>query len=308
MKNFKHYLVVAILSLPCLILAQEKNFADLAKSFKNPLGRKVLEIKETNVFNEKLFDPSVKTPTRTYKAYFDGENAHYQEAFPVKSRETDIKNVRDVYLSENTIYCIDSVSTNSMIICNADSSDKYSAMRLKNMFFSYFSKFKDIINAKIPCDISKGNGQYLISYDENDIKNLLCIDEKTLLPLKLESRYPNGSLLKEMSFKYDKDAFIINTITYAHKEKDEQPDVWSVKSSVSIKIIEDTAFDKNPMPKDFGFRSIHDNRNGKNYLYAAFNKLPDWKFIDELFKNSDDVQRYNTEIHRLAHPNEFLGN
>ena len=62
------------------------------------------------------------------------------------------------------------------------------------------------------------------------------------------------------------------------------------------------------MPKNFGFRSIHDSRNGKNYLYAAFNKLPDWKFIDELFKNPDDVQRYNEEIHRLAHPNEFLGN
>lgn len=274
----------------------------------NPLERKVLEIKETNVFNEKLFDPNAKTPTRTYKAYFDGENAHYQETFPVKSRNVEMKNTRDVYLSENTIYCIDSVSSNSMIVCDADSSDKYSAMRLKNMFFSYFSKFKEILNAKTPCDISKSNGRYIISYAENDIKNLLLIDEKTLMPLKLESRYQNGNLLKEMSFQYDKDAFIINAITYAHKEKDELPDVWSVKSTVSIKITEDTVFDKNPMPKNFGFRSIHDSRNGKNYLYAAFNKLPDWKFIDELFKNPDDVQRYNEEIHRLAHPNEFLGN
>ena len=274
----------------------------------NPLEQKVLEIKETNVFNEKLFDPNAKTPTRTYKAYFDGENAHYQEEFPVKSRNIDMKNTRDVYLSENTIYCIDSVSNNSMIVCDADSSDKYSAMRLKNMFFSYFSKFKEILNAKTPCDISKSNGRYIISYAENDIKNLLLIDEKTLMPLKLESRYQNGNLLKEMSFQYDKDAFIINAITYAHKEKDELPDVWSVKSTVSIKITEDTVFDKNPMPKNFGFRSIHDSRNGKNYLYAAFNKLPDWKFIDELFKNPDDVQRYNEEIHRLAHPNEFLGN
>ena len=54
MKNFKHYLVVAILSLPCLILAQEKNFADLAKSFKNPLEGKTFLFSKIRTFSEEV--------------------------------------------------------------------------------------------------------------------------------------------------------------------------------------------------------------------------------------------------------------
>lgn len=180
--KMKKLISLLLLALCALQLNADNLKLPDAVSIINPLERKVLEIKETNIFNEKLFDPNIKTPTRSYKAYFDGENTHYKEAFPVKSRGIDMKNVRDVYLNGNTIYCVDSIASDSMLVCDADFSDKFSTMRLKNMFFSYFSKPRDILNAKIPCDISKGNGQYFISYDENDVKNLLCIDEKHCFP------------------------------------------------------------------------------------------------------------------------------
>lgn len=305
MKKIAYLFLITIISIN--LNAIELELSSIAK-IKNPIEGKVLEITETNIFNEKFFDPEIKTPSRKYKVYLEGGNVHYQETFSVISRGAKVENTRDVYLCDNTVYCTDSISPKSMIICDTSQSDEFSSQRLKNMFLSYFSKLKEIVDAKITYDISKSKDQYLILYEDKNEKNLLYLDEKSLLPLKFESRYLNGNPIKELSFSYDKNVFTINVVNYIDKEKEGGADEWTVKSTVSIEIIDDDKFDKNPIPKNFGFRSIQDNRGGKNYLYVAFNELPDRKFIDDLFKNPDDVSRYNKEIHRLAHPSEFEKN
>ncbi|MBO5781685.1 MAG: hypothetical protein J6R08_04395, partial [Opitutales bacterium] len=57
---------------------------------------------------------------------------------------------------------------------------------------------------------------------------------------------------------------------------------------------------------NIGFKSVWDERGGIIRKFVVFNKIPDKKFLYELFKNPDDVQRYNKEIHLLANHNEFL--
>lgn len=297
MKKITYLFLVAI---SCINLSAIELDVSTATKIKNPLEGKVLEIIETNLLNEKLFAPSIKTIPREYKAYFEGGDVHYQETFPVISRDIKMENTRDIYLCDNIVYCLDSISPKSMTICDASPSDEFSSQRLNNMFFSYFSKFKEIVDSKIAYDISKSGNQYLISYEDKGTKNLLCLDDKSLLSVKFESRYLNGNPISELAFNYDKNVFTISAVNYADKEKEAAHDEWTVKSTVCIKIIEDNKFDKNLSPKNFGFRSIQDNRGGKNVSYLAFNKLPERKFIDDLFKNPDAVAKYNKEILSLC--------
>ena len=54
MKNLKNYLIIAMLSLPCFVLAEENNFADLVKSFQNPLEGKTFLLSNSRIFSEEV--------------------------------------------------------------------------------------------------------------------------------------------------------------------------------------------------------------------------------------------------------------
>ena len=72
------------------------------------------------------------------------------------------------------------------------------------------------------------------------------------------------------------------------------------KTKSTIKILKDSKFAKKLIPESFGFKEIEDRRSGEVRNYIAFDKLPSEEFINDLYKNPDNVRRYLIEMSKFS--------
>ena len=302
MKNLKKYLIIAMLSLPCFVLAQENNFADLAKSFKNPLEGKTFLLSKIRTFSEEVAasirkdypERELPNPLK-FDSLFSYKNGNIHQRGVIK-HEDGRDNIMDLFLKGGTIYRIDSLSPKTINIFDRDFFiDELHA------YIELFNKAKNALSNE-SLEINKSKDSYIISWSEESKRHLLTLDSTTLFPSFYETRHENGDKIEtyDISTK-DSKIKIIRTL-YGLEN--------SIFSTNDITISESDSVKLNPEFEEgnIGYKSAWDERGGIIRKYSVFNKIPDKKFLDELFQNPDDVQRYNEEIHRLAHPNEFLGN
>ena len=302
MKNFKHYLVVAILSLPYFILAQENNFADLAKSFKNPLEGKTFLLSNSRIFPEEVAAsirkdyPHRELPNPLkFDSIFSYKNGNIHQRGVIK-HEDGRDNIMDLFLKDGTIYRIDSLSPKTINIFDRD----FFMDELCD-YIELFNKVKNVLSNK-SLEIKKSKDSYILSWSEESKRHLLTLDSTTLFPSFYEKRKEDGTKIVSYDISTKDSKIKIIRIQYGLEN--------SIFATNDITISESDSVKLNPVFEEgnIGFKSVWDERGGIIRKFVVFNKIPDKKFLDELFKNPDDVQRYNTEIHRLAHPNEFLEN
>ena len=302
MKNLKYYLIIAMLSLPCFVLAEANNFADLAKLFKNPLEGKTFLLSKIRTFSEEVAasirkdypERELPNPLK-FDSLFSYKNGNIHQRGVIK-HEDGRDNIMDLFLKNGTIYRIDSLSPKTINIFDRDFFiDELHA------YIELFNKAKNVLSNE-SLEINKSKDSYIISWSEESKRHLLTLDSTTLFPSFYETRHENGDKIEtyDISTK-DSKIKIIRTL-YGLEN--------SIFSTNDITISESDSVKLNPEFEEgnIGYKSAWDERGGIIRKYSVFNKIPDKKFLDELFQNPDDVQRYNEEIHRLAHPNEFLGN
>ena len=291
-----------MLSMPYFVFAQENNFADLAKSFQNPLEGKTFLFSKIRTFSEEVAAsikkdyPTINLEDSRKKKYlfsYQNGNLHHREFLKLDDGRD---NIRDSFLKDGAIYRVDSLSPNFMNI-----SDSEFLINEICDYIEIFNNAKRVLSNK-SLEIKKSKDSYIISWSENSERHLMTLDSTTLFPSYYETRKENGTKIVSYDIS-TKDSKIKITRTLYGLEN-------SIFSTNDITISESDSVKMNPeiTEKDIGFRDVRDERGGITRKFVVFNKIPDKNFLDELFKNPDDVQRYNEEIHRLAHPNEFLGN
>ncbi len=302
MKNLKNYLIIAMLSLPCFVFAQENNFADLAKSFQNPLEGKTFLLSKIRTFSEEVAasirkdypERELPNPLK-FDSLFSYKNGNIHQRGVIK-HEDGRDNIMDLFLKGGTIYRIDSLSPKTINIFDRDFFiDELHA------YIELFNKAKNALSNE-SLEINKSKDSYILSWSEGSKRHLLTLDSTTLFPSFYETRHENGDKIetydistKDSKIKITSTSFNIGNSIFARND-------ITISESDSVKL--NPEFEEG----NIGYKSAWDERGGIIRKYSVFNKIPDKKFLDELFQNPDDVQRYNEEIHRLAHPNEFLGN
>ncbi len=302
MKNLKNYLIIAMLSLPCFVLAEENNFADLVKSFQNPLEGKTFLLSNSRIFSEEVATsirkdhPEQELPNPLkFDSLFSYKNGNIHQRGVIK-HEDGRDNIMDLFLKNGTIYRTDSLSPNTINIFDRDF-----FMDELHTYIELFNKAKNALSNE-SLEINKSKDSYILSWSEESKRHLLTLDSTTLFPSFYETRHENGDKIetydistKDSKIKITRTSFNIGNSIFARND-------ITISESDSVKL--NPEFEEG----NIGYKSAWDERGGILRKYVVFNKIPDKKFLDELFQNPDDVQRYNEEIHRLAHPNEFLGN
>ena len=202
----------------------------------------------------------------------------------------------DLFLKNGTIYRTDSLSPNTINIFDRDF-----FMDELHTYIELFNKAKNMLSNK-SLEINKSKDSFILSWSEGSKRHLMTLDSITLLPSFYETRHENGDKIetydistKDSKIKIIRTSFNVGNSIFARND-------ITISESDSVKL--NPEFEEG----NIGYKSAWDERGGILRKYVVFNKIPDKKFLDELFQNPDDVQRYNEEIHRLAHPNEFLGN
>lgn len=302
MKNLKKYLIIAMLSMPYFVFAQENNFADLAKSFQNPLEGKTFLLSKIRTFSEEVAasirkdypERELPNPLK-FDSLFSYKNGNIHQRGVIK-HEDGRDNIMDLFLKDGTIYRIDSLSPKTINIFDRDFFiDELHA------YIELFNKAKNALSNE-SLEINKSKDSYILSWSEESKRHLLTLDSTTLFPSFYETRNENGDKIetydistKDSKIKIIRTSFNVGNSIFARND-------ITISESGSVKL--NPEFEEG----NIGYKSAWDERGGIIRKYSVFNKIPDKNFLDELFKNPDDVQRYNEEIHRLAHPNEFLGN
>lgn len=271
-------------------------------AYQNPLEGKILLISEQVNFSDTAFESFQKEHENIknnlkheYVLFFENNNIHQQQN---QIFDDGIRNIRDLYLNNGFVYLKDSMNPNFIEICDLDEKDEFWVTRILNAYTKVFSIAKNAID-NFSADIGKASEGYFLSWSQDSKKYLLQINPITLYPTYLEVRFENGDLYEKINIVSNGEKFEIVRTTYNFGNE-----IFCV-NNVSIRYGDVEDFSKNTVPEKLGYRNVKDTRGNETRRYLAFNNLPDKKFLDELFKNPDDVVRYNTEIHRLAHPNEF---
>lgn len=291
-----------MLSLPCFVLAEENNFADLVKSFQNPLEGKTFLLSNSRIFSEEVATsirkdhPEQELPNPLkFDSLFSYKNGNIHQRGVIK-HEDGRDNIMDLFLKNGTIYRTDSLSPNTINIFDRDF-----FMDELHTYIELFNKAKNALSNE-SLEINKSKDSYILSWSEESKRHLLTLDSTTLFPSFYETRHENGDKIetydistKDSKIKITRTSFNIGNSIFARND-------ITISESDSVKL--NPEFEEG----NIGYKSAWDERGGIIRKYSVFNKIPDKKFLDELFQNPDDVQRYNEEIHRLAHPNEFLGN
>ena len=291
-----------MLSLPCFVLAEENNFADLVKSFQNPLEGKTFLLSNSRIFSEEVAasirkdHPEQELPNPLkFDSLFSYKNGNIHQRGVIK-HEDGRDNIMDLFLKNGTIYRTDSLSPNTINIFDRDF-----FMDELHTYIELFNKAKNALSNE-SLEINKSKDSYILSWSEGSKRHLMTLDSITLLPSFYETKHENGDKIetydistKDSKIKIIRTSFNVGNSIFARND-------ITISESDSVKL--NPEFEEG----NIGYKSAWDERGGILRKYVVFNKIPDKKFLDELFQNPDDVQRYNEEIHRLAHPNEFLGN
>ena len=115
-----------MLSLPCFVLAEENNFADLVKSFQNPLEGKTFLLSNSRIFSEEVATsirkdhPEQELPNPLkFDSLFSYKNGNIHQRGVIK-HEDGRDNIMDLFLKNGTIYRTDSLSPNTINIFDRD--------------------------------------------------------------------------------------------------------------------------------------------------------------------------------------------
>lgn len=287
---------LAVFSL-CICFEEAYAYSGQLPSLVNPFLNKVLCIKTQYEISPEIFAkikidmPNAKNGlTLTSKVFDNGNAIRVRQEFDL---DNETKNIRDLYAKNNTVVCINSISPYILEINNINKEDEFGVLGIRNVLFDVYEKIKNIESTK-DAQIT-GSGDILTISWQDQYAHNATINLKTKTVEEYVVRKLNGDLYKKLEFdKVDLDSWRVLLKLYNPNN------VLFATHTLQVSAIEDNAFANDLEPKEFGFREVIDTRNNKERNYIAVDKLPSDKFIDELFKNPDDVVRYNVEMSRFA--------
>ena len=291
---------LAVFSL-CICFEEAYAYSGQLPSLVNPFLNKVLCIKTQYEISPEIFAkikidmPIAKNGlTLTSKVFDNGNAIRVRQEFDL---DNETKNIRDLYAKNNTVVCINSISPYILEINNINKEDTLGVLGIRNVLFDVYEKIKNIESTK-NAQIT-GSGDILTISWQDQYAHNATINLKTKSVEEYVVRKLNGDLYKKLEFdKVDLDSWRVLLKLYNPNN------VLFATHTLQVSVIEDNAFANDLEPKEFGFREVIDTRNNQERKYIAVDKLPSDKFIDELFKNPDDVKQYNVEMSRFA-PMEY---
>lgn len=291
---------LAVFSL-CICFEEAYAYSGQLPSLVNPFLNKVLCIKTQYEISPEIFAkikidmPNAKNGLTLISKVFDNGNAiRVRQEFDL---DNGTKNIRNLYAQNNTVVCIDSISPYLLIISNISEEDTLGVLEIRKVLFDVYEKIKNIESTK-DAQIT-GSGDILTISWQDQYAHNATINLKTKTVEEYVVRKLNGDLYKKLEFdKVDLDSWRVLLKLYNPNN------VLFATHTLQVSVIEDNAFANDLEPKEFGFREVIDTRNNQERKYIAVDKLPSDKFIDELFKNPDDVKQYNVEMSRFA-PMEY---
>ena len=287
---------LAVFSL-CICFEEAYAYSGQLPSLVNPFLNKVLCIKTQYEISPEIFAkikidmPNAKNGlTLTSKVFDNGNAIRVRQEFDL---DNETKNIRDLYAKNNTVVCINSISPYILEINNINKEDEFGVLGIRNVLFDVYEKIKNIESTK-DAQIT-GSGDILTISWQDQYAHNATINLKTKTVEEYVVRKLNGDLYKKLEFdKVDLDSWRVLLKLYNPNN------VLFATHTLQVSAIEDNAFANDLEPKEFGFREVIDTRNNQERKYIAVDKLPSDKFIDELFKNPDDVKQYNVEMSRFA--------
>ena len=285
----------------CICFEEAYAYSGQLPSLVNPFLNKVLCIKTQYEISPEIFAkikidmPNAKNGLTLISKVFDNGNAiRVRQEFDL---DNGTKNIRNLYAQNNTVVCIDSISPYLLIISNISEEDTLGVLEIRKVLFDVYEKIKNIESTK-DAQIT-GSGDILTISWQDQYAHNATINLKTKTVEEYVVRKLNGDLYKKLEFdKVDLDSWRVLLKLYNPNN------VLFATHTLQVSVIEDNAFANDLEPKEFGFREVIDTRNNQERKYIAVDKLPSDKFIDELFKNPDDVKQYNVEMSRFA-PMEY---
>ena len=285
----------------CICFEEAYAYSGQLPSLVNPFLNKVLCIKTQYEISPEIFAkikidmPNAKNGlTLTSKVFDNGNAIRVRQEFDL---DNETKNIRDLYAKNNTVVCINSISPYILEINNINKEDEFGVLGIRNVLFDVYEKIKNIESTK-DAQIT-GSGDILTISWQDQYAHNATINLKTKTVEEYVVRKLNGDLYKKLEFdKVDLDSWRVLLKLYNPNN------VLFATHTLQVSVIEDNAFANDLEPKEFGFREVIDTRNNQERKYIAVDKLPSDKFIDELFKNPDDVKQYNVEMSRFA-PMEY---
>ena len=266
------------------------------KNISNPFLNRVLEIKNCveyapNIFNSIKKDmPNAKNRIVYKVKLFDsGNNIRMQQEFELND---GTKNIRDLYATDNDVVCIDSISPLLLRIHSINDSllGNFEIHWYRDLFLGVFEDLKKIKELSA----IKTDSQLILNW-QNEYDYILKYDLKSNIITEYTVRKKNGCIHRSVTFyKKSEDSWDITSKLYNGNNE------LFVTNRLQVRITNDPKFSSELIPTGFGYREVMDNRANLNRRYIAMNKLPSRTFIDELFKNQDDVERYNIEMSRFS--------
>ena len=266
------------------------------KNISNPFLNRVLEIKNCveyapNIFNSIKKDmPNAKNRIVYKVKLFDsGNNIRMQQEFELND---GTKNIRDLYATDNDVVCRDSISPLLLRIHSINDSllGNFEIHWYRDLFLGVFEDLKKIKELSA----IKTDSQLILNW-QNEYDYILKYDLKSNIITEYTVRKKNGCIHRSVTFyKKSEDSWDITSKLYNGNNE------LFVTNRLQVRITNDPKFSSELIPTGFGYREVMDNRANLNRRYIAMNKLPSRTFIDELFKNQDDVERYNIEMSRFS--------
>ena len=253
------------------------------------------EIDYKNSFLERMhrIDPANNPLPRMkteYICYLHANGSHFKY-------NTSDGNPVEIYINNKDVYYIDPASPNRIEIYKAEDKLAKRFFVLENLYLWLF-RLPDLRNVSSLKDfsISTRNNKNIITWEYDNLKlNILTFDSRNKsFPKEFESNYLNGNPSEKIRIERIENHIVI----YSEIHLDNGELFFKTKST--IKIIENSKFVKNLIPESFGFKEIEDHRSGKVRNYIAFDKLPSEEFINDLYKNPDNVRRYLIEMSKFS--------
>lgn len=207
------------------------------------------------------------------------------------------KNIEDGYYDGDSLVMTNTVNPHMLEIY--DGKDVYLHLPVPwHAYLSLFWRLQDLL--KKPPEgmaVSKAaDGGFLIAWNSEDCVNMLSLD-KGLLPKGMEIRYSDGKPFYNIAVEKKENGFVLKGEVFNDSGG------LMCRKKITVEFDADSGFPKDAGVRAFGFCDVFDNRGGLRRHYVVVDKLPPKDFIDRLFENPDDVERYNREMLRFAPAN-----
>ena len=201
--------------------------------------------------------------------------------------EFDFEN--DYYINGVDVFELSSLNPNHLTVYDINSFQASYVRRFQELYFILFDvdKMKNVNNMK-------ENELLFKNFDYNGLTYNLEYDQKTKLPISGEIRRPNGTLSRTLKIHFNKNT--INIVTTFYNEYNSL--ICKINSKLTL--VENNKIDAITLPNKLGYREVTDYRFSDVRRYIIVDIPKNREFIAELFKNEDDVARYNIEMSRFS--------